>query len=85
MKKLVAAAVAAAVFAVAGTAAATPSPTPDQGLTGACNMTNTNSQFGMFTIAASTPAAGNGFNGTIGAIINSFPDWNLYLYCPAPQ
>jgi hypothetical protein len=69
----------------AGIAAAAPSPTPDQGLTGACNMTNTNASFGMFTIAGSTPASGNGFNGMIVAIINSFPQAQQYLYCPAPQ
>ncbi len=80
-----AASVIGAAFAIgAGTAMATPSPTPDQGLTGACNMTNTNATYGMFTIAANTPAGGNGFNGMIGAIIHTFPDWSLYYYCPAP-
>jgi hypothetical protein len=85
MKKLVALTAAAAALALGGTAAAAPGPTPDQGLTGACNMTNTNAEFGMFTIAANTPASGNGFNGMIVAIENSFPDWSTYLYCPAPQ
>ena len=81
---LAASVVGAALTVGAGAATATPSPTPDQGLTGACNMTNTNAQFGMFTIAGNTPAAGNGFNGMIVAIISSFPDWSLYYYCPAP-
>jgi len=35
----------AASGAGAGVAGATPGPTPDQGLTGACNMTNTNAAF----------------------------------------
>jgi len=33
--------------------AATPGPTPDEGLAGACNMTNSHAAFGMFTIAGS--------------------------------
>jgi hypothetical protein len=41
----------AASSAGTGIAAASPGPTPDQGLTGACNMTNTNAAFGMFTIS----------------------------------
>jgi hypothetical protein len=87
LKRLaLAASVAGAALAISvGTASATPGPTPDQGLTGACNMTNTNAEFGMFTIAANTPAAGNGFNGMIVAIINSFPQALQYQYCPAPQ
>jgi hypothetical protein len=68
----------------AGVAAATPGPTPDQGLTGACNMTNTNASFGMFTIAANTPAAGKGFTGMISAIVNS-DGGTAPKYCPAPQ
>jgi hypothetical protein len=82
---LAASIISAAFLVSSSIAAATPGPTPDQGLTGACNMANTNAQFGMFTIAANTPASGNGFNGMIVAIENSFPDWSLYYYCPAPQ
>jgi hypothetical protein len=50
----------------ASVAAATPGPTPDYGLTGACNMTNPNAAFGMFTIAGSV-ANPNGFD--VGMII----------------
>ncbi len=61
----------AASGAGAGVAGATPGPTPDQGLTGACNMTNTNAVFGMFTIAGSV-ANPNGFDvGMIIAILNT--------------
>lgn len=55
----------------AGVAAATPGPTPDFGLTGACNMTNPNASFGMFTIAQAH-ANPNGFDvGMIIAILNT--------------
>jgi hypothetical protein len=68
---LLAATVAAALGASAGVAGATPKPTPDYGLTGACNMTNPNAQFGMFTIAGSV-ANPNGFDvGMIIAIENT--------------
>ena len=61
----------AASGAGAGVAGATPGPTPDQGLTGACNMTNTNAAFGMFTIAQAH-ANPNGFDvGMIKAIYNT--------------
>jgi hypothetical protein len=61
----------AASVAGGGVAAATPGPTPDYGLTGACNMTNPNAQFGMFTIAGSV-ANPNGFDvGMIIAILNT--------------
>ncbi len=61
----------AASVAGAGVAAATPGPTPDFGLTGACNMTNPNASFGMFTIAGSH-ANPNGFDvGMIKAIDNT--------------
>ena len=61
----------AASGAGTGVAAATPGPTPDFGLTGACNMTNPNAQFGMFTIAGSV-ANPNGFDvGMIIAIVNT--------------
>jgi hypothetical protein len=68
---LVAALTVAASGAGASVAAATPGPTPDEGLTGACNMTNTNAAFGMFTIAGSH-ANPNGFDvGMIIAILNT--------------
>jgi hypothetical protein len=61
----------AASGAGTGVAAATPGPTPDFGLTGACNMTNPNASFGMFTIAQSV-ANPNGFDvGMIKAIDNT--------------
>jgi hypothetical protein len=61
----------AASAAGTGVAAASPGPTPDQGLTGACNMTNTNAAFGMFTVAGSH-ANPNGFDvGMIIAILNT--------------
>ena len=61
----------AASGAGAGVAAATPGPTPDEGLTGACNMTNPNAAFGMFTVAGSH-ANPNGFDvGMIKAILNT--------------
>jgi hypothetical protein len=59
------------VTAPSGVAGATPGPTPDYGLTGACNMTNPNAAFGMFTIAGSV-ANPNGFDvGMIIAILNT--------------
>jgi hypothetical protein len=61
----------AASGAGASVAGATPGPTPDYGLTGACNMTNPNAAFGMFTIAGSV-ANPNGFDvGMIIAIENT--------------
>ena len=61
----------AAGGAGASVAAATPGPTPDEGLTGACNMTNSHAAFGMFTIAGSV-ANPNGFDeGMITAILNT--------------
>jgi hypothetical protein len=61
----------AASGAGASVAGATPGPTPDYGLTGACNMTNPNAAFGMFTIAGSV-ANPNGFDvGMIIAIQNT--------------
>src|ERR687897_114467 len=52
-------------------AAATPGPTPDEGLTGACNMTNTHAAFGMFEIAVQS---GPGLDGMFTAIINTGGD-----------
>lgn len=60
--------VVSSLAAFGGTATAAPGPTPDQGLTGACNMTNTNASFGMFTKA---PQSGPGVNGMITAIDNT--------------
>ena len=55
----------------ASVAEATPGPTPPYGLTGACNMTNPNAAFGMFTIAGSV-ANPHGFDeGMITAILNT--------------
>jgi hypothetical protein len=54
-----------------GVAAAAPGPTPDYGLTGACNMTNPNASFGMFTIAGAH-ANPNGFDvGMVNAILKT--------------
>ena len=61
----------AASGAGATVAAATPGPTPVNGLTGACNMTNSHAAFGMFVIAGSH-ANPNGFDGgMITAIMNT--------------
>jgi hypothetical protein len=61
----------AASGAGASGAAAIPGPTPPYGLTSACNMTNPNAAFGMFTIAGSV-ANPNGFDvGMITAILNT--------------
>ena len=62
-----------------GVAAADPVPTGDQGLVGACNMTNTNAEYGMFTIsqfAANSPqGSSHGWNGgMITAINNTNPN-----------
>jgi hypothetical protein len=57
-----AASAALVVTGLASPAGATPGPTPDYGLTGACNMTNPNAAFGMFTIAGSH-ANPKGFDG----------------------
>jgi hypothetical protein len=58
----------AASGAGAGAAAATPGPTPDEGLTGACNMTNTHAAFGMFYMAVQS---GPGLEGMFTAIRNT--------------
>jgi hypothetical protein len=58
----------AASLAGASVAAATPGPTGDQGLTGACNMVNTNAQFGMLTKAVDS---GPGLAGMFTAIFNT--------------
>jgi hypothetical protein len=61
----------AASGAGASAAGAIPGPTPVYGLTGACNMTNPNAEFGMFEVAGSV-ANPKGFDeGMITAIINS--------------
>jgi hypothetical protein len=52
----------------ASVATATPGPTPDEGLTGACNMTNSHAAFGMFEMAVQS---GPGLDGMFTAIINS--------------
>ena len=61
----------AASGAGAGVAAATPGPTPPEGLTGACNMTNTHAAFGMFTIAGSHANTNGWDGGMITAILNT--------------
>ncbi|HWM98234.1 MAG TPA: hypothetical protein VNO54_14395 [Streptosporangiaceae bacterium] len=68
---LVAALILAASGASTGVAAASAPVTPVNGSNGACNMTNTNAAFGMFTIAGSR-ANPNGFDvGMIIAILNT--------------
>ena len=52
-------------------AAATPGPTPDEGLTGAGNMTNSHAAFGMFERAVQS---GPGLEGMFTAIINTGGD-----------
>jgi hypothetical protein len=68
---LVAALTLAASGAGASVAAATPGPTPVNGLTGACNMTNTHAAFGMFDIAGSHANANGWDGGMITAILNT--------------
>jgi len=58
----------AASGAGAAAAMATPGPTPDEGLTGACNMTNSHAAFGMFEKAVQS---GPGLEGMFTAIRNS--------------
>jgi hypothetical protein len=68
---LVTAVALAASGAGASVAEAIPGPTPPYGLTGACNMTNPNAAFGMFTIAGSV-ANPHGFDeGMITAILRT--------------
>jgi hypothetical protein len=80
MRHLLAAVVVTGAIGIAAPAVAMASapPTPDYGLSGACNMTNPNAQFGMFSVAGNH-ANPNGFDiGMIKAILNSnggtFPD-----------
>ena len=61
----------AASGAGAAAAMATPGPTPDEGLTGACNMTNSHAAFGMFERAVQS---GPGLEGMFTAIINTGGD-----------
>lgn len=61
----------AASGAGAGVATATPGPTPVNGLTGACNMTNPNAEFGMFEIAGNHANPKGWDEGMITAILNS--------------
>jgi hypothetical protein len=68
---LVAALTLAASGAGASVAAATPGPTPVNGLTGACNMTNTHAAIGMFDIAGSHANANGWDGGMITAILNT--------------
>jgi hypothetical protein len=56
----------AASGAGASVAAANPGPTGDQGLVGACNMVNTNAQFGMLGKAVQ---GGPGLAGMFNAIL----------------
>jgi hypothetical protein len=71
-RAIVAAAIAAGItIGTAGPAIGDPAPTPPYGLTGACNMTNPNAAFGMFTVAGSV-ANPHGFDeGMITAILNT--------------
>jgi hypothetical protein len=68
---LVAALALAASGASASVAVATPGPTPPYGLTGACNMTNPNAAFGMFTVAGSVANPNGWEGGMITAILNT--------------
>jgi len=73
----------AASGAATGVAAADPGPTPDYGLTGACNMTNPNASFGMFTVAQAH-ANPTGFDvGMIKAILNT-NDGTIPEICGGP-
>jgi hypothetical protein len=68
MVLLVTALALAASGAGAGAAAAIPGPTPNEGLTGACNMTSSHAAFGMFEKAVQS---GPGLEGMFTAIINT--------------
>ena len=59
-----------ALGAGAGVAGASAPPTPDQGLNGACNMTNTHAAYGMFTISQAV-ANPNGWDIGMGIAINN--------------
>lgn len=52
-------------------AAATPGPTPDEGLTGACNMTNSHAAFGMFEVAGAHANPNGWEGGMITGILNT--------------
>ena len=73
----------AATGAGAGAAGATPGPTPDQGLTGACNMTNTNAGYGMFTVSQSVSNP-NGWDAGMGTAINNSTGGNP-INCEVPS
>ena len=68
----------AASGAGASVAAANPGPTGDQGLTGACNMTNTNAAYGMFVHAAAP-------NGMINALLITNDTNTIPENCMGPQ
>jgi hypothetical protein len=68
MALLVTALALAASGAAAGIAAAIPGPTPNEGLTGACNMTSSHAAFGMFERAVQS---GPGLEGMFTAIRNT--------------
>ena len=51
--------------------AATPGPTPNEGLTGACNMTSSHAAFGMFEVAGNHANAHGWEDGMIRAILNT--------------
>jgi hypothetical protein len=78
----------AATGAGASAAGASAPPTPDQGLNGACNMTNTNAGYGMFTIsqfAANSVGNEEGWNEGMGTAINNSTGGNPAPNCGVPS
>jgi hypothetical protein len=74
----------AASGATAGAAAASAPPTPDQGLNGACNMTNTNAGYGMFTISQAV-ANPNGWDTGMGIAITNSTGGSPASNCGVPS
>lgn len=79
--------VTAATLAASGTgpggALASAPPTPDNGLNGACNMTNPNAAYGMFTISQAV-ANPNGWDTGMGIAINRSTGGNPSPNCGIP-
>jgi hypothetical protein len=61
-----------------------PKPTPVNGLTGACNMTNSNAAYGMFTVCE-FHANPNGWDSGMGTAINNSTRGNPDLNCGVPS
>ena len=73
----------AAIGASTGVAAASAPVTPVNGSNGACNMTNTNAGYGMFTVSQSV-ANPNGWDAGMGTAINNSTGGNP-INCGIPS